>query len=101
MMVEDGEEAPALYAHPVFTRAKTWRVSTSHLTHKNFDNWGFGEVVPNGVGVGYAVKADCCVFNITARKEHQWTERLSHLLEEALLEMQTLVEMDRAPASRL
>eukprot|EP00561_Arcocellulus_cornucervis_P002187 CAMPEP_0185827164 /NCGR_PEP_ID=MMETSP1322-20130828/31915_1 /TAXON_ID=265543 /ORGANISM="Minutocellus polymorphus, Strain RCC2270" /LENGTH=703 /DNA_ID=CAMNT_0028524895 /DNA_START=96 /DNA_END=2207 /DNA_ORIENTATION=- len=101
MMVEDGEEAPALYAHPVFARAKTWRVSTSHLTHKNFDNWGFGEVVSNGVGVGYAVKADCCVFNITARKEHQWTERLSHLLEEALLEMQILVEMDKAPSSRL
>jgi len=101
MMVEDGEEAPALYAHPVFARAKTWRVSTSHLTHKNFDNWGFGEVVSNGVGVGYAVKADCCVFNITARKEHQWTERLSHLLEEALLEMQILAEMDKGPASRL
>jgi len=101
MEVADGEDAPALFAHPLYVRSKTWRVSTSHLTHPNFDNWGFGEVVPDGVGIGYAVKADSCVFNITARKEHDWTGRLSHLLEEALLEMQTMIDMDKPTASKL
>ena len=95
MLVGEGEEAPALFSNPLYARSKTWRVSTSHLTHPNFDNWGFGEVVPDGVGVGYAVKSDSCVFNITARKEQDWTESLSHLLEEALLEMQLLIDMDK------
>ena len=90
-----------LYEDPLFNLAKTWRVSTSHLTHPNFDNWGFGEVVPNGVGVGYGVKADSCIFNITARREHGWTGDLSHFLEEALLEMKSLTEGTVIPSSKL
>lgn len=101
MLVGDNEEAPDLYSHPLFIRSKTWRVSTSHLTHPKFENWGFGEVVPDGVGVGYGVKSDCCIFNITARKEHDWTERLCHLLEEALLEMQLLNDLDKSLPSKL
>jgi carnitine O-acetyltransferase len=101
-MVNDGQEqAPALFTDPVFQRSKRWRVSTSHLTHPKFENWGYGEVVPDGVGLAYAIKADCCIFNITALKEHQWTDRLSHLLEEALLEMRDLVEADTPPRSKL
>jgi len=102
MLVGDGEETPKLFSHPLYLRAKTWRVSTSHLTHPNFDNWGFGEVVPDGVGIAYGVKSDSCIFNITARREHDWTGRLSHLLEEALLEMKLLNDMEtQSPASRL
>lgn len=95
MMVKDGEKAPELLSNPLFIRSKTWRVSTSHLTHPNFDNWGYGEVVENGVGLAYAVKSGSCIFNITAREEHGWTEQLSHLLEEALIEMQLLNDMNQ------
>ena len=66
-------DTPILYSDPLYNSSKTWRVSTSHLTHPKFDNWGFGEVVPNGVDIGYGVKADSCIFNITARREHEWT----------------------------
>ena len=52
MLVQDGESVPDLMTDPVFVRSKTWRVSTSHLTHPLFDNWGYGEVVPDGVGLG-------------------------------------------------
>ena len=52
MMVQDGEETPALLSDPLFTYSKRWRVSTSHLTHPNFENRGYGEVVPDGVGLG-------------------------------------------------
>ena len=31
LSLSDGEIAPALYSHPLYTRAKTWRVSTSHF----------------------------------------------------------------------
>ena len=42
MLVRPGEEVPTLYSHPLYARAKRWRVSTSHLTHPKFDSWGFG-----------------------------------------------------------
>lgn len=95
MLVKDDEVAPALYSHPLFIRSKRWRVSTSHLTHNKFENWGYGEVVSDGVGLAYAIKADSCVFNITALHENQWTEALSHYLEEALCEMQQMIEIDQ------
>ena len=102
MLVEGpNEEAPTLYSHPLYQRAKRWRVSTSHLTHPKFENWGFGEVFPDGVGIGYAVKADSCIFNITARRENDWTDSLSHLLEEALLEMRLLSDLDGPLQSKL
>ena len=43
MLVRDGESAPSLLGDPVFVRSKRWRLSTSHLTHPNFKNWGFGQ----------------------------------------------------------
>lgn len=101
MLACDEDEMPALYSDPLFVRSKTWRVSTSHLSHPRFDNLGFGEVVPDGVGIGYGVNKDSCVFNLTARKEHGWTERLSYLLEEALLEMKSLHEAEPVARSNL
>ena len=102
LSVKDGETAPGLLSHPLTARAKTWRVSTSHLTHPRFDSWGYGEVVPNGVGLAYSIHPNSCMFCITALKEHGWPERLSYLLEEALLEMQSLNELEiSAPSSKL
>jgi carnitine O-acetyltransferase len=101
MLVEDGEETPPLFSDKVFIRSKRWRVSTSHLTHPKFANWGFGEVVPDGVGIAYSILPRSCLFNITALDETEWEHKLSELLEEALLEMQRLVELDQTPASKL
>jgi carnitine O-acetyltransferase len=101
MLLEDGEKAPALLSDPVFVRSKTWRLSTSHLTHPNFLNWGFGQVVPNGVGIGYSIHPHSCVFNVTALAETNWTMQLSDLLEETLLEMKDLIDHDLAQPSEL
>lgn len=103
MLVQDGEPAPDLYSDPVFARSKRWRVSTSHLTHPKFDGWGYGQVVPDGVGLAYSIHPRHCVFNITALKETGWTDKLSQLLEESLLELRTLIEMEtlQKPVSKL
>jgi len=93
LLAEQGEALPDLYSDPVFVRSKTWRVSTSNLTHPRFENWGYGEVVPDGVGLSYSVHKNHLVFGITALKEHGgWPERLSQYLEDALVEMKLLVE---------
>ena len=41
------------------------------------------------------------MFCVTALKEHDWPERLTHLLEEALLEMQALNDLEKSPSSKL
>lgn len=96
-MVDD--TMPDLFQDALYKKAKTWRVSTSHLTHPKFDNWGYGEVVPDGVGLAYSILNDSCVFNITALKQHEWTHKLSSLLEEALVEMKSLHDDDTTPTS--
>lgn len=103
MMVQEGGTTPDLYSDAVFARAKRWRVSTSHLTHPKFDGWGYGQVVPDGVGLAYSIHPRHCVFNITALKATGWTDKLSELLEESLLEIRTLVEMEalQKPTSKL
>lgn len=101
MLVESDEIAPALYEDPVFNYSKKWRVSTSHLTHPNFVNWGFGQVEPDGVGIAYSIHPRSCVFNISALEETNWTQQLNELLEEALLEMRRLVELEMPNDSKL
>ena len=97
----EGESLPALYSDPVFARSKKWRVSTSNLTHPLFVNWGYGEVVPDGLGLSYSVHNRFCMFNVTSLKEHGWSTKACQLLEEVLLEMRALVEMDQPPTSKL
>ena len=101
LSVQGGEMAPDLFKDPVFVRSKRWRVSTSHLTHPKFDGWGFGQVVPDGVGVAYSIHPHHCIFNIAALKEHGWTDKLAQLLEESLLELRRLIEADKKPISKL
>ena len=97
MLLDDANERPSLFSNPVYARSKHWRVSTSCLPNSP----GFGEVVPDGVGIGYEVKTNSCIFTITARKEHNWTETLSHFIEEALIEMRFLNDMESKPNSKL
>ena len=87
LLVEEGEEAPDLLRHPLFLRSKRWRVSTSTLPNMP----GFGPVVSDGVGIAYEVRADSCTFTVSGRREFAWADRLCHLLEESLLEMQDLI----------
>mmetsp|Transcript_27597 Transcript_27597/g.45643 ORF Transcript_27597/g.45643 Transcript_27597/m.45643 type:complete len:671 (+) Transcript_27597:117-2129(+) len=91
LLAEDGESLPDLYSDELYVRSKRWRSSTSNLSHPRFNLWGYGEVVPDGVGLAYAILPDSCVFNITALKVTAYTDKLAELLEEALLEMKELV----------
>jgi len=95
LLVQDGEHMPDLYSDPVFLRSKRWRVSTSNLTNPTMNSWGYGEVVPDGVGLSYAVDKNHIMFGITALKEHGWTERLSQYLEDILCEMRVLIESSK------
>jgi carnitine O-acetyltransferase len=98
-LIEGSEKAPSLYSNELFNHSKRWRVSTSNLTHPKVVNWGFGQVVPEGVGIAYSVHAQSCVFNIVGLQDTNVTDRLSKLLDESLEELRTLVDRDAGSTS--
>lgn len=93
-LVEGSETTPSLYSNALFNHSKRWRVSTSNLTHPRIVNWGFGQVVPEGVGIAYSVHAQSCVFNIVGLQDINITDQLSKLIDESLQELRMLVEGD-------
>lgn len=100
LLVRAGEHAPFL-DDPVMARSRYWLVSTSHLTNELFDGWGWGEVVPEGLGIAYSIKNQSVQFNIACRRQAsgRWAPRMGHLLEEALVEMQALFPAKPAAAA--
>lgn len=86
-------EKHAFFDDPLFSRSKTWHVSTSHLAHELVDGWGFGEVVPDGVGVGYSVKGNMMQFNVSCQnKEGRWSQGMTESIDQALMDLKALCE---------
>ena len=42
-MIKDGEEIPEIYRDPAYSRTSHWELSTSQLSSKYIDGWGYGE----------------------------------------------------------
>ena len=97
LLLEPGEETPSLFSHPLYVRSKRWRVSTSTLPNQP----GFGPVEVDGVGIAYEIKPNCCVFTVTSRSEHAFADQVCHLLEEALVEIQSFIEIETPARSKL
>lgn len=103
MLRDEGEAPPALFADPVFNRSKYWRLSTSNLSHPRIVNWGFGQVVPDGLGVAYSVHPNSLQFHISALAETGWTPKFASKLTESLQEMAEVacVATGETPRSKL
>jgi carnitine O-acetyltransferase len=86
-MIQNEDETPDLFKHPLFDRSKHWRLSTSTIPTSP----GFGMVVDDGLGVGYTVFDNNMVFNIAARTETGYAQKFGRLLGEALEDMKNLV----------
>ncbi|RMX67965.1 hypothetical protein DD238_000548 [Peronospora effusa] len=100
LLVQPGESVP-FFEDPVMAKASRWLISTSHLTNELFDGWGWGEVVPEGLGIAYSVKNHSIQFNIACRQHGGWGARMGHLLEESLLEMQLLFDQPKEIGAKL
>jgi len=57
-LLKEGEPVPALYTDKAFGKSNNWELSTSQLSSKYFDGWGYGEVVPEGFGLSYSIGDD-------------------------------------------
>ena len=67
MLLLPGETAEFLFTD-LDKRARTWSISTSNLSSEYYVSWGWGEVVPDGIGVAYSTQSSALRFNVTARK---------------------------------
>lgn len=100
MLLQPGERS-AFLEDPAMSKSRYWLISTSHLTNELFDGWGWGEVVPEGLGIAYSIKNRSIQFNIACRQHGNWAARMGHLLEESLVEMQQLFAADAAVGAKL
>lgn len=85
-----GEEIPELYKDEAFGKSNHWELSTSQLSSRYFDGWGYGEVVPDGYGLSYSIGDEYVRWTITSLKRR--TEELKHYLAEAATEVRQMLE---------
>ncbi|PPR05370.1 hypothetical protein CVT24_007984 [Panaeolus cyanescens] len=89
-LLKEGEQLPAIYSDPSFSKSSHWELSTSQLSSPFFDGWGYGEVVPDGYGLGYAIGDDYIRWTITSLKRR--SDELKHYLAESATEVKHMLE---------
>ena len=55
-----------LFEDELFSRSRSWRISSSNVTAPFLELFGFGPVVGDGYGVGYMIQQDSIPVSITA-----------------------------------
>ncbi|KAF9005419.1 acyltransferase ChoActase/COT/CPT [Cyathus striatus] len=88
--LKEGEEVPEIYKDQAFAESSHWELSTSQLSSPYFDGWGYGEVVPDGYGLSYAIGDEYVRWTITSLKRN--TSELRHYLAEAATEVRDMLE---------
>ncbi len=86
---------PSFLSNSGFKKSSHWKLSTSQLSSEYFDGYGWGEVVPDGYGVAYAVKKDALYFNIASKKLR--SDVFARLIEDSLWEMKKVFEETAEP----
>ncbi|KAF8326968.1 acyltransferase ChoActase/COT/CPT [Cantharellus anzutake] len=89
-LLREGEPTPSIYTDPAFSKTNHWELSTSQLSSPWFDGWGYGEVVPDGFGLSYAIGADYLRWTITTITGKG--AELKHYLAEAATEIKRMTE---------
>ncbi|KAF7298898.1 Carnitine acetyl transferase [Mycena indigotica] len=89
-MLRPDEPVPEIYQDAAFSRTNHWELSTSQLSSPFFDGWGYGEVVPDGYGLSYAIGERYIRWTITSKRGD--AARLRYYLEEAATEAREVME---------
>ncbi|KAJ1969617.1 Carnitine O-acetyltransferase mitochondrial [Dispira parvispora] len=86
----DHEPTPALFVDPNYAATCHWNLSTSQISDECIEEYGWGEVVPDGYGIAYLVKDKSIHFNIAALCTMQAKNFALHL-ELAMYDMHELL----------
>ena len=98
-MLTPDEEVPEIYTNKAFGQTNHWELSTSQLSSKFLDGWGYGEVVPDGYGLSYSIGDNYIRWTITSLK--RGTKELGHYLAEAATETREMIEKAAADSNRI
>ena len=79
------ETMPLIFQDPTYWKTSTWHISTSNLSNDLFDGWGWGEVIPDGLGVAYSTNSDVLLYNVTSARG--FSQTFCTHIEAALLDM--------------
>ncbi|KAF8272004.1 acyltransferase ChoActase/COT/CPT [Lactarius quietus] len=96
-MLKESEALPEIYKDAAFSLSSKWELSTSQLSSKYLDGWGYGEVVPDGYGLSYSIGDDYVRWTITSLKLD--TEKFKECLAEAATETRQMMEGARQTES--
>ncbi|KAA1119532.1 Carnitine O-acetyltransferase mitochondrial [Puccinia graminis f. sp. tritici] len=97
LSLKPGEEIPPLFQDPVYKESTSWKVATSHMPSENFSGFGYGAVVPDGFGLGYAVNKESIRFTITTPTKNG--ARLNHYLQEAADDILQMMKFEKGQSS--
>ncbi|KIJ54690.1 hypothetical protein M422DRAFT_24596 [Sphaerobolus stellatus SS14] len=89
-LIKEGEPIPEIYKDETFGKTNHWELLTSQLSSPFIDGWGYGEVVPDGYGLSYAIGDDYMRWTITSLKRD--SAKLKHYLAEAATETRQMME---------
>ncbi|WVR03104.1 hypothetical protein IAU60_000094 [Kwoniella sp. DSM 27419] len=92
---DEGESVPEVFTDEAGLRSGHWELSTSQLSSKFLDGWGYGEVVPDGYGLSYAIGDDGLTWCITTKNND--AAKFGDALCAAAEELRQM--MDRAKAA--
>ncbi|KAA1084106.1 Carnitine O-acetyltransferase mitochondrial [Puccinia graminis f. sp. tritici] len=97
LSLRPGEEIPPLFRDPVYKESTSWKVATSHMPSENFSGFGYGAVVPDGFGLGYAVNKESIRFTITTPTKNG--AQLNHYLQEAADDILQMMKFEKGQSS--
>ncbi|KAL1925629.1 uncharacterized protein VTP21DRAFT_512 [Calcarisporiella thermophila] len=86
---KENSKLPSIFTDPSYSLSSHWNLSTSQITDDAFEEYGWGEVVPDGFGVAYMVKDDVLQFNVVSKG--LGSPRLCAELEKALVDIRALL----------
>ncbi|KAI9831157.1 MAG: hypothetical protein M1819_005245 [Sarea resinae] len=89
MLLQDGEELPALYKDPAYSYSSSWYISSSQLSSEYFNGYGWSQVIDDGWGIAYMINENSIQFNVVSKG--LGSERMSFYLNEAAGDIRDLL----------
>jgi carnitine O-acetyltransferase len=81
---------PDIYTDVAWSKLRHDYLSTSNCGGYSLSSFGFGPVVPDGLGIDYIIKDKCMHFHVTAFSERP-TKKFVKFMEQSLLEIGQLL----------
>ncbi|KKA27106.1 hypothetical protein TD95_001121 [Thielaviopsis punctulata] len=95
LLLEPGQEMPAIYTDPANAYSCSWYLSTSQLSSEFFNGYGWSQVIDQGFGIAYMINENSLNFNIVSKK--LGSAKMSYYLNEAADDMRALLMPTLAP----